>query len=168
MSNRAEDWNLATPLQTCSFLVERRGDTLTISFLNDDKLFCQAIIDTTKQSIQHWFEQVADSSRYFVLKIQNESGREATIGFGFRDRDEAMALRESLQHYERSISRELQAAESPTNTFSVPALGEGEQFHVDKATGKTTISKTTKSAGGGGSAVGAVPLLKKPPPSASG
>jgi len=159
---RAEDWNLATPLQTCSLLVERRGDTLTFSFLAapDNNLFAQAIIDiTTGQMMKHCLEQVVDSSRYFVLKIQSSTGREATIGFGFRDREEATDLRECLQHYEKSIRREKQASTGETESYHVPVLKQGEKIHVDRNSGKTTITKVP-----GGAGQSAVPLLKKPPP----
>lgn len=162
---RAEDWDLSKPLQTCSLLVERGGDTLVFSFMSppdSNTVFAQSVIDiTTGQTMQHWLEQVADSSRYYVLKIQSKEGREATIGFGFRDREQGTDLRECLQHYEKSIRRE-KLAESHTttaSTFSVPVLKEGEIIHVDRNSGKTSITKRKESTRGG------VPmLLKKPPP----
>jgi hypothetical protein len=126
-------------------------------------VFAQAVIDISAgQTMQHWLEQVADSSRYYVLKIQSSEGREATIGFGFRDREQGTDLRECLQHYEKSIRREKQAETATAtgaSTFSVPVLKEGEIIHVDRSSGKTSIATKKKSARGG------VPmLLKKPPP----
>ena len=111
--------------------------------------------------LNHWLEQVVDSSRYFSLKIQGAGGREATIGFGFRDRDQATDLRESLQHYEKSLSRE-KNAKSLAGSFSIPKMEDGEKIHVNRA-GKSTITTKCKEAGGRS---GAVPLLKKPPPPA--
>jgi hypothetical protein len=163
--HRAEDWDLSKPLQTCSLLVERGGDTLVFSFMappGSDTVFAQSVIDISAgQTMQHWLEQVADSSRYYVLKIQSSEGREATIGFGFRDREQGTDLRECLQHYEKSIRREKQAesATATASTFTVPVLKEGEIIHVDRQSGKTSITKTKKSARGG-----APMLLKKPPP----
>jgi hypothetical protein len=125
-------------------------------------VFAQAIIDISAgQTMQHWLEQVADSSRYYVLKIQSTEGREATIGFGFRDREQGTDLRECLQHYEKSIRREKQAesATSTASTFCVPVLKEGEVLHVDRNSGKTSISTKKKTARSG-----APMLLKKPPP----
>jgi hypothetical protein len=183
---RAEDWDLSKPLQTCSLLVERGGDTLIFSFMappESNTVFAQAVIDISSaapgtggqpMTMQHWLEQVADSSRYYVLKIQSaEGGREATIGFGFRDREQGTDLRECLQHYEKSIRREKQAAAATaatatstsstggTSTFSVPVLKEGEIIHVDRTSGKTSITKKKAARSG-------VPmLLKKPPPPSS-
>ena len=111
--------------------------------------------------LTHWLEQVVDSSRYFALKIQGAGGREATIGFGFRDREQAIDLRESLQHYEKSLSRQ-KNAKSLAGSFSVPKMEEGAKIHVNRA-GKSTITTKHKEGGGG---PGAVPLLKKPPPPA--
>ena len=149
--------------------MERRGDTLALEFGSDGKLFAQSVIDCSPQEsgqqkrVQHWLEQVVDSSRYFTLKISGQGGREATIGFGFRDREVATDLRESTQHYEASIRREVEAAETLANApkYSIPKLAEGEKIHVN--TGKEGSSRAKKP-----SQSGKVPILKKPPPSPPG
>jgi hypothetical protein len=149
-------------------LIERGGDTLIFSFFTAPEhttLFAQAVIDITKgQTMQYWLEQVADSSRYYVLKIQSSAGREAMIGFGFRDRDQATDLRECLQHYEKAIRREKQAntAKLAGPSFSVPVMSEGEKIHVDRNSGRARITKKAAAPVDGHSPV---PLLKKPPPS---
>ena len=167
LKRSAEDWDLGKPLQTCKLLVERRGDALYLDFSKDDgKLFAQSKMDIhgdTEFKLNHWLEQVVDSSRYFALKIQGAAGREATIGFGFRDRDQATDLRESLQHYEKSIAREKDAAKSIS--YSIPKMSDGEKIHVNVKGGKSSTAKHKKESGGG---KGSVPLLlKKPPPPAN-
>jgi len=159
--HRAEDWNLSKPIETCTLLVERQGDGLVLEFHHDDKLFAVSQIDITHgQQIQHWIEQVVDSSRYFVLKIQGGGGREALIGFGFRDREQATDLREALQHYEKSISRQENSATG--SSFSVPKMQADEKIHVNRS-GKTKMVKKKEGSTASGSVV---PLLnKKPPPS---
>lgn len=152
--------------------MERRGDTLVLEFGSEGKLFAQSVIDCSPQEsgppkrVQHWFEQVIDSSRYFTLKIAGQGGREATIGFGFRDREVATDLRESTQHYEASIRREAEAAETLANApkYSIPKLAEGEKIHVN--TGKDGGAKAKKQNQTGSKK--SVPLLKKPPPSPPG
>lgn len=42
-------------------------------------------------------ESVTDSSRYFVLKISDGSGRTAFIGIGFADRGDAFDFNVTLQ-----------------------------------------------------------------------
>jgi len=169
VARRAEDWNLAQPLKTCRLLVEQRGDALILEFAAADTgaLFCQGRIDLAKnpdQKTEQWLEQVVDSSRYFVVKIQGDGKREALIGFGFRDRDRATDLRESVQHYERSMRRDKDA--SKLGEFHVPKMEEGQKIHiaVKGSGGKSTITKAS-SSGGGGKKSGSVPLLKKKPPS---
>ena len=176
--SRAEDWNLANPLQTCSLLVERRGDQLVLEFFTlEGKLFAQSLVDCSMKEgsdeppkrIQHWLEQVVDSSRYFTLRIVGGQGREATIGFGFRDRDQATDLRESMQHYEKAMRREQEVANQAHSTlqFHIPKLAEGEKIHVK--TGKLSENGSPKTARQSDESSDGkrktVPLLKKPPPS---
>jgi adaptin ear-binding coat-associated protein 1/2 len=180
--HRAEDWNLASPIKTCSLLVERRGDTLVLEFGSEGKVFAQSVIDCAPNTnaggggppkrVQHWLEQVVDSSRYFTLKIAGQGGREATIGFGFRDRDVATDLRESIQHYEASIRREVEATETflaNAPKYSIPKLAEGEKIHVntgrDGGSGSHRIKKEGGISSPSSSNKGIPLLLKKPPPS---
>lgn len=119
--NSAEDWDLATPLQTCSLVVERRNDSLNISLLSkkpkdggpkgatENALFalCLVDLDTPSRKVEHFIEAVVDSSRYFVVRISDQkTGRHANIGVGFRERDDASNFRMALQEYERSLQRE--------------------------------------------------------------
>lgn len=128
-----------------------------------------------QRKIQHWIEGTIDSSRYFTLRISN-GGREALIGFGFRDRDQAIDLRESLQHYEGSLRREYEANTmnrndntSTISKYTIPKLADGERIHI--WTGKSGDSnktakskqKTTDSPTKSDRPI----LLKKPPPSST-
>jgi hypothetical protein len=163
VSCSAEDWNLATPLKTCNLLVERRGDAFVLEFQHSgNQVFAMATCDVTKgANAAAFLEQTVDSSRYFVVKIQGAGGREAVIGFGFRDRDEATDLRESLQHYQKAMGREAQSESAPASNFHVPQMAEGEKIHVNVKGG----SKRSKEKSGKG---GGMLLLKKPPPPADG
>ena len=125
-----------------------------------------------QRKVQHWIEGTIDSSRYFTLRISN-GGREALIGFGFRDRDRAIDLREALQYYEASMRREYEAStlndNDNTSKFTIPKLADGERIHV--RTGKsndcnksvTSKSKKSESPANSNRPI----LLKKPPPSSS-
>lgn len=66
-------------------------------------------------------------------------------------------MREAIQHYERSLSREA----ASLATFKVPQLAEGETIHVNikgKSSSSGKPKKTTGRSGGG------IPLLSKKPP----
>ncbi|GAX23797.1 hypothetical protein FisN_12Hh379 [Fistulifera solaris] len=164
--HRADDWDLANPLQTCNLVVEMSGNTLYLEFMHEGTLFAQSkmVLDKEKHlSISHFIQDVVDSSRYFAIKIQGVGGKEATIGFGFRDREKATDLRESLQYFQKSVNRESEA-QTILPPVSIPVLEQGEKIHVNLH-GKSTISKTKTQPEKTGKV--SVPLLlKKPPPPA--
>ena len=63
---------------------------MALEFQVEGQQFALAQLDVTKGGkVKSFLEQVVDSSRYFVVKIQGQGNREALIGFGFRDRDAA-------------------------------------------------------------------------------
>mmetsp|Transcript_27093 Transcript_27093/g.64781 ORF Transcript_27093/g.64781 Transcript_27093/m.64781 type:complete len:159 (-) Transcript_27093:1298-1774(-) len=110
---RAETWNLTKPLQCVSLRIERRGDVLLLIFTytheheKSSKLFALCSVDVTKHPLDHYVEAVLDSTRYFVIRVSDEkAGREALIGLGFRDREEAGEFRSALAKYEGDITKE--------------------------------------------------------------
>jgi len=125
--HRAEDWNLAAPLATCSLVVMRRDNACLLHLLaerpkkdgppgaTEPHLFakCRIELDLEAASysrVEHWVEAVVDSSRYSVVRISDErTGREAHIGIGFRERSDAVNFKMSLQEYENALRREKKA-----------------------------------------------------------
>lgn len=185
---------MAKPLNTCSLLVEQHGDVLLLLFHhlakpedpNSKTLFAQAKIDLSsnkqpdgagkkKLSLEYFVESVVDSSRYFVVRIVDEkSGREARIGFGFRDREEATDFRESLQYYIKSVKRDEEAAEVMHHIAEGAdlSLKDGEKIHINvpgkggsgfKSTITKEKDKSATDVTSPGGTKKAVPLLKKPP-----
>ena len=152
--HRAEDWNLAKPLNTCSLVVTRRDNDLCINIMaerpkpgapegaTESYLFAQSnvSVDFTNQSskIEHWVTPVVDSSRYFALRIKDsKSGREAFIGVGFRERTDATNFRMSMEDYINSLKREQKAAElqkqfEESLTVDGRAKAEGATDKVEK------------------------------------
>lgn len=170
---RANDWNLAAPLETCGFQVERRNNDLYLLFTleNHTKLFALSKIEGEGSSINNInVETVTDSSRYFVCKIlqsnpndSTKKARTALLGFGFREREIAIDLLGNLQQFRQSIDRELEAKELASKTKSIPTLGAGEKLHISLpgSKGKSTTMKSPRATSGKG---GTPILLKKPPP----
>ncbi|KAL7554430.1 hypothetical protein ACHAWF_017875 [Thalassiosira exigua] len=126
--HRAEDWNLAKPLQTCSLVANRRDNDLCVNIMaerpkpgapagaTESYLFAQSVIQVDfsnpSHKIEHWVNPVVDSSRYFAVRIKDSrSGREAFIGVGFRERTDATNFRMSIEDYINSLKREERAAE---------------------------------------------------------
>ena len=126
--HRAEDWNLAKPLATCSLLVARRDNDLCINIMagrpkpgapegaTETYLFAQSEIHvdvtSSSQKLEYWVNPVVDSSRYFAVRIKDsKTGREAFIGVGFRERTDATNFRMCLEDYIDSLKREERAEE---------------------------------------------------------
>ena len=57
--------------------------------------------------MEHYVESVLDSTRFFVIRVTDEkAGREALVGLGFRDRQEANDFRAALEKYQSEIASE--------------------------------------------------------------
>lgn len=98
---RAADWKLDQPDWSGRLRIVVINNKCVIKF--EDKtsgeLFAQApITEYPGPSV----ESVSDSSRYFVIKIENDGGRHAFIGMGFSDRGDSFDFNVSLQdHFKR-------------------------------------------------------------------
>ena len=108
----ADEWNLRKPLKQCSLRVERRGDILFIVFTykgegSPPALFAVCKVDLVADNMTHYVKPVGDSSRYFALRVSDEqTGREAIVGLGFREREEAEDFSQCLVNFQNAISRE--------------------------------------------------------------
>jgi len=106
--HRAEDWGLADPVLTGSLKVAQADETLFVRLYADRKdaaavtgasvsvvhaekeLFAECPITFSpgdEVTCEHCVQAVADSSRYFVLRVVDPgSKKHAFIGCGFRER----------------------------------------------------------------------------------
>ncbi|CAH0382331.1 unnamed protein product [Bemisia tabaci] len=95
---RASDWNLQEPQWVGRMRLVAKGKDCILKL--EDKmsgeLFAQCPIDVYPGPA---VEAVADSSRYFVLRIQDDNGRMANIGLGFADRSDSFDLNVALQDH---------------------------------------------------------------------
>ncbi|OAD58653.1 hypothetical protein WN48_10537 [Eufriesea mexicana] len=95
---RAADWNLQEPTWTGCMRLVSQGDSITIKL--EDKVTRELF---AKCPIEQYpgiaVEPVTDSSRYFVLRIQDDNGRSAFIGVGFLDRSDSFDLNVALQDH---------------------------------------------------------------------
>jgi adaptin ear-binding coat-associated protein 1/2 len=77
-------------------------------------------------------EPVTDSSRYFVLRVEDGHGNHAYIGLGFTERSEAFDFRAALQDHQKYVKREKSGTEKiapdPSKDYSLKA---GEMIHVN-------------------------------------
>nr|XP_042907686.1 adaptin ear-binding coat-associated protein 1 isoform X2 [Parasteatoda tepidariorum] len=110
-------------------------------------------------------EAVMDSSRYFVLRIEDDNGRAAFIGIGFSDRGDSFDLNVTLQEHFKWIqsSEEIEKDLASSDGKSNLDLGfkEGQtitiNMNIGKKSGSSKPRPKTNSSGG-------LPGLLPPPP----
>mmetsp|Transcript_5578 Transcript_5578/g.14128 ORF Transcript_5578/g.14128 Transcript_5578/m.14128 type:complete len:165 (+) Transcript_5578:64-558(+) len=108
----ADEWNLRKPLKECSLRIERRGEILLIVFTYKNPgvppaLFAVSKVDITSKTMDHYVKPVGDSSRYFAIRVTDEKGeREAVVGLGFRERDEAADFNQCMVNFQNAVARE--------------------------------------------------------------
>ncbi|KAL8198245.1 UNVERIFIED_CONTAM: Adaptin ear-binding coat-associated protein 2 [Gekko kuhli] len=95
---RAAEWQLDQPAWSGRMRITSQGKVAYVKL--EDKtsgeLFAQAPVD---QFPGLAVEGVTDSSRYFVLRIEDGNGRRAFIGLGFVDRGDAFDFNVALQDH---------------------------------------------------------------------
>ena len=129
---------------------------------------------------------VVDSSRYFALRISDSNtGREAFIGVGFRERTDATNFKMSIQDFENSLKREERAValqkqfdksledQSNGECHNLPklfvhsksnlSLKEGEKIHINLK-GKPGNSYKLFKHSCQVSGISGIALKKPPPP----
>lgn len=78
-------------------------------------------------------EPVSDSSRYFVLKIQDDNGRTAFIGVGFGDRSDSFDMNVALQDHFKWVKNQEQIEKEKVDPKPQLDLGfkEGETIKIN-------------------------------------
>lgn len=157
---RAADWNLQEPSWTGRMRLVSQGDSITIKL--EDKVTGELF---AKCPIEQYpgiaVEPVTDSSRYFVLRIQDDNGRSAFIGVGFLDRSDSFDLNVALQdHFKWLKNREQieKEKEKPKQELDL-RFKEGETIKINmkitKKDGSEVSSKSRQRAN---------PTVGLPPP----
>lgn len=156
---RAADWKLDAPDWTGRMRVTARGKVVYVKL--EDKisgeLFAQAPVDEYPGTA---VETVSDSSRYFVLCIQDDSGRKAFIGIGFGDRGDAFDFNVALQDHFKWVKQETEFSKQAQAPDTTPKLDlgfkEGQTITLNIGQSKKKDRSRPQSSGGLG-------LLPPPP-----
>lgn len=99
-------------------------------------------------------EPVIDSSRYFVLRVEDEATRRhAFLGLGFRERDSASDFKLAVQEHQNQINRDKEAARSreayERQMAEKAAAGVPTKLHDFSLKGTVHISVPKKFGAGG-------------------
>ncbi|ENN70378.1 NECAP-like protein CG9132 [Dendroctonus ponderosae] len=160
---RAADWNLGEPEWTGRMRLISKGNTLSIKLedKNTGELFARCPIESYPGVA---IESVTDSSRYFVLRIQDDNAlRTAYIGIGFGDRSDSFDLNVALQDHFKWVKKEKQISEEPSAPSLDLGFKEGETIKINMKITKKDGEGNSKSKNktGGPAGLGLLP----PPPS---
>lgn len=164
---RAADWQLDTPDWTGRLRVVAKGKDLIIKL--EDKvsgeLFAKCPVDTYPGLA---VEAVLDSSRYFVLRLLDDTGRAAFVGMGFQDRGDSFDLNVALQDHFKHLKQEKELEHNKVDMQAAPKLDlsfkEGQTIKLNLASKKADgAAKPRPQAAGLGGGLGLLP----PPPSAT-
>eukprot|EP01036_Dinobryon_divergens_P024534 gene24534-32996_t len=165
--HRAEDWKLENPLFSGCLKIFQADSKLRIvvyspkdgkSAIFDEniQIFCESRIEVKPgENILSFVDGVIDSSRYFVIRVQDPSSSRSTmVGVGFRERDVAFDFKNSLNEYVRYVERmdlaarmaaEAEAEQQPSD--STDEKWSQAFAHDDKANlSLTTISSSCLSS----------------------
>ncbi|XP_011028837.1 PREDICTED: uncharacterized protein At1g03900-like [Populus euphratica] len=143
---------------------------------NSGELFAACFFNPGQR--ENSVETVLDSSRYFVLKIEDGRGKHAFVGLGFTERNEAFDFNVALSDHEKYVRRENEkesgeTSESDAHIDIHPAvnhrLKEGETIRINVKPKPTSGAGMLSAAGLSGSATGKPKtLVIAPPPTGAG
>lgn len=113
IGHHADHWNVTQPDFTCSLKSVTKGDMYIIRLydLESSELFAESFWHPDKP-MASVIEAVVDSSRYFVLRIEQPgTNKHVFLGVGFHDRDEAGQFKTALHEHARYLRRMQTAAQ---------------------------------------------------------
>ncbi|XP_030180374.1 adaptin ear-binding coat-associated protein 2 isoform X1 [Lynx canadensis] len=154
---RAAEWQLDQPSWSGRLRITAKGQVAYIKLEDrtSGELFAQAPVDQFPGTA---VESVTDSSRYFVIRIEDGNGRRAFIGIGFGDRGDAFDFNVALQDHFKWVKQQCEFAKQAQNPDLGPKLDLGFK---EGQTIKLNIAEVPPCPGHN-------PSLPPPPPPTSG
>ncbi|XP_070506234.1 NECAP-like protein CG9132 [Chironomus tepperi] len=150
---RAADWNLNEPTWNGRMRMVTAGNALNIKL--EDKTNGQLFANCPVEAYPGVaIEPVSDSSRYFVLRIQDDNGRSAFIGIGFGDRSDSFDFNVALQDHFKYVKNQEQIEKEKVEPKPQLDLSfkEGETIKINmkitKKDGSEVSSRTAKKGAG--------------------
>ena len=164
---RADDWDLANPFATAELIVNQSGSDCFVRFYKKQQggamrqLLAECPLEYNKDTkhkahhLKFFVEPVLDSSRYFVIRIKDrKTGRLASLGCGFRNREDAFSFQAACQDFfkQAKASSEESSGEkllAPVQT-AAKALDSGKKIKLNiKVKKKETQQKQQTFSMGG-------------------
>jgi hypothetical protein len=171
--HRANDWDVNKWLWSGRLRIAARGNELTI-YLEDAEtgaLFAACPVREPGSGASS-VDAVTDSSRYFVLRIEDGKGHHQYIGMGFRERPDSYDFNATLLDHWKGVRREREATEMCQQLEANPQTGpqldlklkEGQMLSINLGQ-KTRERVAANRRPSGGDLSSALRALAPPPPS---
>ena len=171
--HRANDWDVNKWLWSGALKVTATGSLLKIILYDPatGALFATCPVAAHGNKA---VDQVIDSSRYFVLRLDDGKGRHAFIGMGFRDRSYAYDFNATMQDHWDGVRRgkdadeqaKLMAERAASEPMRDLSLKEGEKLNISinvPGAGSKPRAARPKVEGGAFSLPGKPGMLAPPP-----
>lgn len=160
-----QDWPKESHVFTGRVRIVAAGSQCTVRLedpAKEDALFAKCPLDNDNPSIS--IEPVVDSSRYFVLRVADNTGRHAYLGMGFAERSDAFEFNVTLQDHVKRLRNE-QKAEAAFEAAQTAPPAPAQDFTLKGSVsialpGGGSSKPRAAPAGDGGLAV---PLMPPPP-----
>lgn len=162
---RGADWDQEVWQGTLK--VVERGD-LTVILLVDKQTGGIFAVCPVKEGA---VDRCVDSSRYFVLRVENAQGRHMFIGMAFNERNDAFDFNTALEDVRREKEAELNAMGYEPQASKDYSIKDGEKIHisVSKVVGRRASTGQGRRASAGGAGGGFLkPSAKDTPRRGSG
>ncbi|GMS83830.1 hypothetical protein PENTCL1PPCAC_6005 [Pristionchus entomophagus] len=160
--HKAADWKLDSPDWTGRMRLVSVSDKLVLKLedKSNGQLYAKCPIDTYPSVA---IEAVSDSSRYFVIRLQNDSGQSAFVGLGFQDRSDSFDLNVALQDHFKFLKKSEEMSREPTGPALDLSFKEGQTITINIGKKKDSGDASSARPRAAPAAGGAFPLLPPPP-----
>ncbi|CAF4098854.1 unnamed protein product [Rotaria magnacalcarata] len=134
--HRAADWKLDAPNFICRLKIISKGEKCLIRLedRNTGAHFATCPIDSYPSIA---VENVEDSTRYFVIRVQNDNGQQAFLGMGFNDRSDSFDFNVALQDHFKYLKQAKQIEQEAKQTASDPSQQQQPKLDLRFKEGQT-------------------------------
>lgn len=133
--HRAADWKLDSPNYICRLKIISKGERCLIRLedRNTGGHFATCPIESYPSIA---VENVEDSTRYFVIRVQNDNGQQAFLGIGFNDRSDSFDFNVALQDHFKYLKQAKQI-EQETKTSTTDTIQQQPKLDLSFKEGQT-------------------------------
>jgi hypothetical protein len=168
---RCQDWPKSSHIFTGRVRVVAAGKQCSVRIEDPSNGSLFATVPVSNDNPEISVEPVSDSSRYFVIRVSDGSGRHAFLGMGFVERNDAFDLNVTIQQHIKHVRYEAQAerqaeAGGPTEPPKDFSLKGSVSIALPAAAAGEAPKHRDKPSIGGSALMGG--LLLPPPPTAAG